>query len=67
MSMSTDRSVWQDWNELVKQTVARFARGNIAAQEGRILFPEEVDRERERLGPTMRKWQDRAQHTKPQR
>jgi hypothetical protein len=58
--MADDQNNWLDWNTLVKQTVARFARGNIAAQKGRIQFPEEQERERVRLAPTMRKWKQRA-------
>jgi len=61
LDMSTDRNVWLDWTALVKQTVARFARGNIAAQEGRILFPQELDRAREHVRVVTHKWKERAQ------
>jgi pullulanase/glycogen debranching enzyme len=58
--MSNNRSTWLDWDILVKRTVARFARGNIAAQQGRILFPEEQARQRERVRDVTRKWKERA-------
>lgn len=35
------------WQRLVKSIVARFARGNIPAQNAHILFPSEQDKQRE--------------------
>jgi hypothetical protein len=55
---------WVPWNDLVKRVVARFARGNIAAQEGRILLPEEQAAERDRAHAIARAWWHRAQNTR---
>ena len=60
-AMSTNLKTWLDWDALVKRTVARFARGNIAAQHGRILFPEEQERERVRVTKFVRAWKKRAE------
>jgi len=45
-----------EWRTLAKRTVARFARGNIAAQHGRILMPEDQEREHKRAQRVVRKW-----------
>ena len=37
-----------EWLRLVKRTVARFARGNISAQSGRVQTPEEQALEHKR-------------------
>lgn len=58
--MGTAPHVWLPWNDLVKRVIARFARGNIAAQEGRILLPEEQNVERDRAHAIARAWRDRA-------
>lgn len=55
-----DRS--SDWSCLVKQTVARFARGNISAQNARILMPEEQEREHEAAKKITQKWTRRVKH-----
>lgn len=36
------------WIRLVCNVIARFARGNISAQHGRILFPAQQDEQRKR-------------------
>jgi hypothetical protein len=58
--MPRDQNLWLDWNSLVKRAIARFARGNIAVQEGRILFPDEQDRERAHVRVFTRRWKVRA-------
>jgi hypothetical protein len=52
---------WLSWSDLVKRVIARFARGNIAAQEGRVLLPEEQDEERDRAHAIARAWRHRAE------
>jgi hypothetical protein len=47
-----------DWNNVAKRTVARFARGNIAAQQGRILFPDEQAEEHKRARRISLRWQE---------
>lgn len=47
------------WNELVKRTIARFARGNIAAQNQRILLPDEQQAEHKSSKKIARRWQKR--------
>jgi hypothetical protein len=61
-SMSSRRSMWLDWMALIKRSVARFARGNIAVQNRRVLFPEEQEREHARTLPIARQWKERAKH-----
>ena len=58
--MPRDQNLWLDWNSLVKRAIARFARDNIAVQEGRILFPDEQDRERAHVRVFTRRWKVRA-------
>jgi hypothetical protein len=48
-----------EWLALVKRTIARFARGNIAAQNGRVLTPEEQAREHDRARAISDKWRKR--------
>jgi hypothetical protein len=50
---------------MVKRSIARFARGNIAAQNGRILFPEEQARDHARALEIARAWQRRAGDAPP--
>ena len=52
------------WVKLVKKTVARFARGNIAAQEERILTVEEQDDERPKAHRIARQWKTRYKAAK---
>jgi hypothetical protein len=59
-----DRPAWLTWNDLIKKVVARFARGNIAAQEGRILLPEEQAEDRDRARAIARGWRHRAKAAK---
>jgi hypothetical protein len=47
------------WTRAVKQVIARFARGNINAKQGRILLPEEQEAERCETLPIARSWRDR--------
>jgi hypothetical protein len=53
---------------MVKRTVARYARGNIAAQNERILMPDEQKQERELARPIANNWreQHRASAPKPE-
>ena len=59
-SMTNDRNIWLDWVSLIKRSVARFARGSIAAQNQRLLLPEEQEREHARTSPIARQWKERA-------
>lgn len=47
------------WVRMIKLVIGRFARGNINAQEGRILLPEEQEAERRLTKPIARKWKER--------
>jgi hypothetical protein len=49
-----------DWVKLVKRVVARFARGNISAQHGRILTAEEREREHAQALKISKKMQARV-------
>ena len=49
-----------DWARMIKRVVARFARGNIPAQEGRILLPEEQVREHAATREIARAWKRRV-------
>jgi hypothetical protein len=49
----------REWTALIKATIARFARGNIAAQNARILLPEEQEAERKRAQAISKKWKAR--------
>jgi hypothetical protein len=51
------------WLTLIKTTIARFSRGNIAAQRGRILTPDEQKREHAQARKIARKWRERAKHS----
>jgi hypothetical protein len=55
-----------EWMRLVKRTVARYARGNIAAQNERILMPDEQDRERDLARPIAEKWREQHNASKPE-
>lgn len=50
------------WDDLVKRTIARFAR-NVAARQGRILLPHEQEQQRANAVAIARKWKDRASRT----
>jgi predicted methyltransferase MtxX (methanogen marker protein 4) len=47
------------WSMLVKRTIARYVRGNIAAQNCRILLPDEQLKERESMLEVSRHWKTR--------
>ena len=51
--------VASEWVRLMKRTIARFARGNISAQNGRILFPDEQASEHNRALKFSRKMRER--------
>ena len=53
-----------EWLRVVKRTIGRFARGNISAQNGRILMPEELDRETKRSRAINEKWRKRVQRAR---
>jgi hypothetical protein len=48
-----------EWARMVKRTVARYARGNIAAQNERILMPDEQEREREAARSVANEWREK--------
>jgi hypothetical protein len=51
------------WLTQIKATIARFSRGNIAAQHGRILTQDEQKREHAESRKIARKWRKRAKHS----
>lgn len=57
--MARDDDLAAVWTRTVKQVIARFARGNINAQQGRILLPDEQKAEREATMPIARSWRER--------
>lgn len=62
MSTVANRMRWDvtaAWNRTVKRTIARFVRGNIAAQNLRIKLPEEQRQQHERARKIAEKWRDR--------
>jgi hypothetical protein len=58
--MTHGQDIWADWTALIKRVVARFARGNIAAQRGRVHLPKEQERERAEAKQTATAWKRRA-------
>ncbi len=64
LSMPPRFHVREEWKSLVKQTVGRFARGNMSAQNNRILLPEEQALERETAQSLALKWQERYRRSK---
>jgi hypothetical protein len=50
------------WNRTVKRTIARFVRGNIAAQNFRIKLPEEQQEQHDRARRIAERWRARLQH-----
>jgi hypothetical protein len=65
MSWTRVAQVHSAWNRAVKQVIARFARGNISAQEQRVLLPDEQDAERRASVPIARKWKARYKSAAP--
>jgi hypothetical protein len=59
MAQKRSYNVAEAWVHTVKQVIARFARGNISAQEARILLPEEQAAERKNTAPIARRWKER--------
>ena len=53
------------WVQLIKRVIARYARGNTAAQQARILLPEEQDAQRERAHKIIEGWKSRRKHATP--
>lgn len=47
------------WNDVVKHTIARFVRGNIAAQRNRILLRDEQKARHERARAAAQAWRHR--------
>ena len=65
MSRTGIATVEAAWNGVVKRVIARFARGNISAQQERILLPEEQDAERRISRPIAREWKARRKNATP--
>jgi hypothetical protein len=59
MALNRTDEITETWTRTVKRVIARYARGNISAQEGRILLPEEQETERRAAAPIARTWRDR--------
>ena len=53
-----------EWRRSVKRVIARYARGNISAQEGRILLPDEQEAERKATAPIARQWRERQKNAR---
>jgi hypothetical protein len=49
----------KEWLALIKRTISRFARGNIAAQNQRLLLPGEQKKKHERAKKIAEQWRDR--------
>ena len=49
-----------DLVSLLKRSIARFARGNVAAQNGRVLLPDEQDDEHRRARRIAARMHERA-------
>jgi hypothetical protein len=47
------------WNSVIKRTIARFVRGNIAAQNQRVLLPNEQKKKHEKAKKIAEKWRIR--------
>ncbi len=54
-----------EWARMVKRTVARYARGNISAQNERILMPDEQEHERKLARPIANRWREQQQASEP--
>jgi len=52
------------WAATIKRVVARFARGNIAAQSARILLPDEQEKQHGVARKILSKWAARARRGK---
>jgi hypothetical protein len=48
-----------EWVRTVKRTIARYARGNIAAQNQRVLLPEEQEKEHHEARRVTHRWSRR--------
>jgi hypothetical protein len=53
----------KEWDLLTKGTIARYARGNIAAQRKRIQLPHEQEQEHATARGIARRWRERAQRS----
>jgi hypothetical protein len=51
------------WNRILKRTIGRFVRGNIAAQNNRIMLPEEQKKNHERARRIAVSWRGRGKTT----
>lgn len=63
MMSTVNRMRWdvtEAWNRVVKRTIARFVRGNIAAQNYRIKLPEEQRQQHERAREIAERWRKRG-------
>jgi len=52
------------WNSVIKRTIARFVRGNVAAQKMRVLLPSEQKKKHEKAKQIAEKWRDRKSESK---
>jgi hypothetical protein len=48
-----------EWLRAIKRTIARYTRGNIAAQNQRVLLPEEQEKEHAEARRITRRWRER--------
>jgi hypothetical protein len=63
--MAKRDSIAAAWTRTIKEVIARFARGNTNAQQGRILLPEEQDAERKATLPIARSFRERYKKAAP--
>jgi hypothetical protein len=59
-SATPSRTTASAWNNVVKHTIGRFVRGNIAAQNNRVLLKEEQQKRHERARKTAINWRSRT-------
>jgi hypothetical protein len=65
MARVCDYDIGVAWTRTLKQVIARFARGNISAQQGNILLPEEQEAERKIAKPIAHAWRERYKKAAP--
>lgn len=60
-------SMREEWDQLIKKTIARYASGNISAQRERVLLPHEQEQEHQIARGIARRWRERPAPTRQHR
>lgn len=60
LSLNQRYSAETIWARLIKRTIARFARGNIAAQNNRVMLQSEQQKRHEEAKRIAESWRPRA-------